>query len=288
MKKGNWSIEEIEFLKNYYLEYGTEYCSEYLNRTKDSIRYKTKQLRLIDVNKIERYDEDNFKKIVKSSYSYSEVARKLEIKSGDNINTIKKYIDLYKLDISHFDRNKNRLSSIKKPLKDILVKNSTYGRNNLKKRLYKEGLKKRNCEMCGQGEYWRGKYMGLILDHINGIRDDNRLKNLRIVCPNCNSTLDTHAGRKNKIYKKCKMSDCNNQVKDHRQTFCSSVCYRKNENNCLTENTRKHTRKVERPPYDQLKKEIEETSYVQVGKKYGVSDNTIRKWIKHYEKYMNK
>jgi very-short-patch-repair endonuclease len=43
-------------------------------------------------------------------------------------------------------------------------------------------------------------------------------------------------------------------------------------------------RKVERPSYEQLKKEIEETSYCAVGRKYGVSDNAIRKWIKYYEK----
>ena len=41
--------------------------------------------------------------------------------------------------------------------------------------------------------------MGLILDHINGVRDDNRLENLRIVCPNCAATLDTHCGRKNRL-----------------------------------------------------------------------------------------
>ena len=70
----------------------------------------------------------------------------------------------------------------------------------LKKRLYIEGLKKRECELCGQGEEWKGKKMSLILDHINGVHDDNRLINLRIVCPNCNATLETHAGKnKNKL-----------------------------------------------------------------------------------------
>jgi hypothetical protein len=40
--------------------------------------------------------------------------------------------------------------------------------------------------------------MGLILDHINGLRDDHRFENLQIVCPNCAATLDTHCGRKNR------------------------------------------------------------------------------------------
>ena len=52
----------------------------------------------------------------------------------------------------------------------------------------------RVCELCGQGEEWRGRQMALILDHINGVADDNRLENLRIVCPNCAATLDTHCG----------------------------------------------------------------------------------------------
>jgi hypothetical protein len=77
----------------------------------------------------------------------------------------------------------------KRPLEEILVDNSTYSRSNLKMRLYEEGLKEPRCELCGQGENWRGKYMGMILDHINGVRNDNRLENLQIVCPNCAATL---------------------------------------------------------------------------------------------------
>jgi hypothetical protein len=58
---------------------------------------------------------------------------------------------------------------------EILVEGSTYARSNLKARLYDSGLKRPVCELCGQGELWRGRPMGLILAHINGVRHDNRL-----------------------------------------------------------------------------------------------------------------
>ena len=73
-----------------------------------------------------------------------------------------------------------------------MIENSTFGTTHLKERLYNEGIKERKCELCGQGEYWQGKKMSLILDHINGVHNDHRLDNLRVLCPNCNATLDTH------------------------------------------------------------------------------------------------
>jgi len=100
----------------------------------------------------------------------------------------------YNLDISHFrSGTENAIIKNTIPLNEILVENSSYtNRTKLKKRLYDSGLKKPICELCGQDEWWYGKKMSLILDHINGINNNNRLENLRIVCPNCNATLPTH------------------------------------------------------------------------------------------------
>jgi 5-methylcytosine-specific restriction endonuclease McrA len=57
-----------------------------------------------------------------------------------------------------------------------------------------EGLKMRRCEMCLR-DHWNGKPIPIELDHLNGRRDDNRLQNLRILCPNCHAQTPTYRGR---------------------------------------------------------------------------------------------
>lgn len=84
---------------------------------------------------------------------------------------------------------------IKYPLENILVENSTYGRTHLKKRLISEGIIEYRCSCCGLGPEWNGKPMPLILDHINGINNDNRIENLRFVCSNCDTQLETYKSK---------------------------------------------------------------------------------------------
>jgi hypothetical protein len=232
----------------------------------------------------ERYEIENLKRIVINSNCFADVLRNMGIRTaGGNFKTLKKYIDLYKIDISHFDPDKIRIEKLKNlskkvkiDLKLILVENNNYSRSDLKKRLYSEGLKSRICELCGQTEDWNGKKMSLILDHINGIYNDNRIENLRIVCPNCNSTLDTHCGKNNRKKNKKLLDDgleINNKV-----NFTKVLSY---------ESLKKHSERriVERPTQEQLISDINTLGYSGTGRKYGVSDNAIRKWKKYYEKY---
>lgn len=65
----------------------------------------------------------------------------------------------------------------------------------LKLRLFRDGYKSKQCEMCGLVE-WNGQPAPLELDHINGVNSDNRLENLRILCPNCHAQTPTHCGKK--------------------------------------------------------------------------------------------
>jgi hypothetical protein len=152
----------------------------------------------------------------------------------------------------------------------------------LKERLYDAGLKRPLCEMCGQGPEWQGRRMGLILDHVNGIRNDNRIENLRIVCPNCAATFDTHCGRKNRLEPRaCDACGREFQPKYARQRFCSRACGTQHPRKS---GPRPSTRKVPRPPYEALIREIAEDGWSAVGRKYGVSDNAVRKWVRAYER----
>ncbi len=78
---------------------------------------------------------------------------------------------------------------------DVFVEHSTYARHLIKDRILKQQLIPYVCSCCGIGPEWCGKPMPLILDHINGINNDNRLENLRFVCSNCDSQLDTYKSR---------------------------------------------------------------------------------------------
>ena len=82
-----------------------------------------------------------------------------------------------------------------RPIEEYLVEGRyVSGTSKLRERLIREGYKQRRCEDCGRDE-WEGQPIPLELDHVNGRRDDNRLQNLRIRCPNCHALTDTYRGR---------------------------------------------------------------------------------------------
>lgn len=138
---------------------------------------------------------------VAASNSMAGVARRLDVKIGTTAyRHLRKLITDNRLDTSHFlgqawsrDMTGLRTAPIT-PLADLLVKGRPYASSALKERLISEGLKDRRCEQC-LGETWQGRHMPLELDHINGDPDDNRLENLRILCPNCHALTDNYRGK---------------------------------------------------------------------------------------------
>ena len=191
-KRNKWTEDEILILKNNY-RYGLKKITKMIpNHTLSSIRKKARYLKL----KVEKVNIEEIKEVVSQSYSFSDVFRKLnKSKSGDSYRVIKKIIEKNKIDISHFNPYVNNIKNLinsEIPIEEYLKNGTSISSNKLKLKLYKYNLKKRLCEKCGQNEYWNGEKMSLILDHINGISNDNRIENLRILCPNCNATLPTH------------------------------------------------------------------------------------------------
>jgi hypothetical protein len=234
------------------------------------------------------YTEQEVRAAVAASQSHSAVLRVLDLcPTGGNTAVLKRWLKQWEISTEHFEARAQRsLPRVAKPLEEILVQSSSYARANLKTRLYADGIKTPTCELCGQGESWRGRPMGLILDHINGVRDDHRLENLQIVCPNCAATLDTHCGRKNRIERPeraCVRCAVIFRARYPQQRYCSRECGRRAPRpNRGVPNPK--LRRTERPPHDQLVQEIAATSYSAVGRKYGVSDNAIRKWLRQYER----
>ncbi len=76
---------------------------------------------------------------------------------------------------------------------DLVLKNNSRGQ--IKKRLLQDGILENVCSECGLRDYWNDKPIVMHLDHINGVNNDNRITNLRMLCPNCHSQQETYAGR---------------------------------------------------------------------------------------------
>jgi 5-methylcytosine-specific restriction endonuclease McrA len=201
--RNKWTNDEISFLKENYENKGVKFLVYNLDKhTKNSIIKKAKLLGLKVDTSIYSYDYEEIKKAVKESISYKEVLRKLnKSSSGDAYTYLIRYIKKKNIDVSHFNSWKNN-KVINKcfTLDEIFVKNSEYkgGTKGLKEMILKNNLFEYKCVECGNTGEWNGKQLSLHLDHINGDNKDDRLENLRFLCPNCHSQTETYSGKNNK------------------------------------------------------------------------------------------
>ena len=223
--------------------------------------------------------------LVNSCNTFSEILSRFGLQNrGRNADTLKRR--LIKFGISYDDlinrskQNRNERLRAKKIPNELIFceKNSVYSRI-LRSRLISDKLIPYICQKCGNNGEWMGELISLQVDHINGIPSDNRLENLRFLCPNCHSQTETwgtkginwNISKKScincgkDIYKKSKTGYCKS---------CAAIC----SQNVINANFKR--RKTERPTVDELKRLIEENGYTATSKKFDISRTTLKKWIK--------
>lgn len=221
-KNTKWLLEEDKILFEFYHLKGPAHCATMLERSRSSISDRAKYLNLkvseeVLRNKSRKYTKEMLLKATQGAQCYSDVLRNLGVNpQAGNFRQLKKNLHYFNINVEHFltsgqltsirqNTEAYRNKFIKKPVEDYLFKGSGIRSATLKEKLYEAGLKKPVCEMCGQKNEWHGKNLIMILDHIDGNHENNELKNLRILCPNCNSTLDTHCSKNRKNINKTRL-----------------------------------------------------------------------------------
>lgn len=211
-----------------------------------------------------KYTKELLEEVIVKNTTWSGVCRALGRQPDTGSQThIAKRAKAFGLTWSHFPGQahlKGKIALNKKKIEEFLKKDFFVRSHYLKLRLFAEGLKKQQCEKC-ESTMWMGEKIVLELDHIDNDHLNNELENLMILCPNC------HALKTRKAYVKRKKIKIKKEI-DRKKIY----------------KERHYLRKVVRPNKDILLNEIIELGYCATGRKYGVSDNAIRKWKKDYER----
>lgn len=213
--------------------------------------------------------------------TYAEVLHRFGLSelTGGNYRTLKERCKLENIDLTELKKRSNeygiahahKIAGMQKtiPLQELLVENSVHSRKTVKRRLLNEKILENKCSNCNLEPVWDNKELILVLDHINGINNDHRLENLRLLCPNCNSQTSTFSGKQLKKNYHCKT--CNKKIYTDKASGYCNTCY-----------PWKYSKVQNKPDKELLKHMIETMTWTAIGKKYNVSDNAIRKWAKKY------
>lgn len=160
------------------------------------------------ISKIYNYSEEEIIDLINKSNSISEFLSSIGLSaSGSGSREVfYKYVEEHNLQqelLSLRERTSKKLASLAKEknvqkrltFEEMFCENSSASRHIVKRYLVRTKLIEYKCAGCGNDGEWNGKELSLQLDHINGINNDNRLENLRFLCPNCHSQTETFSGK---------------------------------------------------------------------------------------------
>lgn len=219
--------------------------------------------------------DELFNKYIATSNSINNLLLNVcKARVGSNYKVVREYLNKNKIDVSHWKVN-TQYGVKNLTLKDVAIKDSPYPTAMLKKKIIKENIIEYKCSECENKGTWNNKKLVLVLDHINGIRNDHRLENIRFLCPNCNSQTSTFCGRNGRKKKYDVFCKCGNE-----KSSTSEVC-KKCHMKKLSTLPRKT--KINWPKKLEMKELLRKhKTRVALGKLLGVSDNAVKKRLIKY------
>ena len=152
------------------------------------------------------WTDEQLKLAVMTQKSYRAVIKTLGlVPAGGNYAQVQARVLELDISTAHFtgsgwNKGTTYHTKTRPAIEELLIDGSSIQSYKLKRRLYEEGLKEQKCEICGWAEISSDGRIPLELDHINGRHNDNRLENLRVLCPNCHSLQPTHRGKNKKVH----------------------------------------------------------------------------------------
>jgi 5-methylcytosine-specific restriction endonuclease McrA len=244
-----------------------------------------------------KWTREFLEQLVPSATSIFDVLRKAgSVPSAGMCSYIGSKIRGYGIDMTHFSgaaaasRSNGKQSKI--DYRKVLSNNRLGHKeesSRLRRAMIESGVEY-VCSICALPPQWFGQDLTLEIDHISGDNLDNRRENLRFLCPNCHAQTPTHDSKNVKLRYRAMPKPCAGRsatkprgawsqkpcstcgTMTGNDEFCSKSCAGRTAK-------RRH---VERPTLEQLQVDLAVLPYTQVGEKYGVSDNAVRKWLKAY------